>query len=109
MDVIEDNWKYFEKVDRIMTKRGYQVILVKNSGTENETRCYMQTNLEKSNKIGIEVTYDKKFKFIYSNKDMLGMLDSGWMSPINKKEFFEKRLKMFNRSVLLLRLEYKDN
>jgi hypothetical protein len=108
MDIIEDNWKYFEKVDKIMSRRGYQVILVKNCGTENEIRCYMLSDTENDNKIGVEVTYDKKFKLIYSNPDMLGMLDSGWMSPINKKEFFEKRLKMFNRSVLALRIEYKD-
>jgi hypothetical protein len=94
-----------------MSRRGYYPVVVKNCGTENEIRCYVQDNPDegKDNKICVEVTYAKRFKLVYSNKDMLGMLDSGWMSPVNKKEFFEKRLKMFNRSVLALRLEYKDN
>lgn len=104
------NKDYFDKVNEVMCKRGYSLSCIKNPNSESEVRCYSQEpKLDGSeNKVIVEVGLGKQFKLCYTNIQMLAKLETNWLSPISSKEYFDKMVSKFLRSVNVLRKEWND-
>ena len=109
MDVSKKVKIYFEKIDTLMSWRGYELKCIKNEGTEDEERTYRISPLDyKYDKISVIIRKGKKFCLFYCNTLMKTFLQTEWLSPINDEDFFTEMLSKFKIQVDVLRMEYED-
>lgn len=83
----------------LMEQRNYKFVKY-----ENEKYFFIkQDDYYSKNNIICEVFPNCKFNFVYTNKDMFGVLQSGMLEGIHIEVFFETAEEEFAKSVAMLK------
>lgn len=78
---------------QLMEERGFRLADV--CKLENSKYCFRFI----SNGIIVEVITNGFYKFIYTNTDMFGFVDSGYLPGIENDETFDKNLLRFHQTI----------
>ena len=103
--------EYWNKVDKTMKKRRFELVMSKDPQTKNETRTYhMLFEYKKNDYYGIlvEININEKFRFSYTNSQMFSILESYWNAEIFDDKCFNKWLQKFYDSVKALKDRWND-